>query len=194
MSDGVIDVEEAEVVTTDASTELAEVEYRETELIVPLGYTFEQWSDLGSTLARLGQGVMFWIGDWWLAGEHRWGESAAQAAPTGFSVKTLQNAAFVASAVPPHRRRDNVSFSHHSAVAALPPLAADGLLVKAADEQLPVSKLRELVREVKGTQRTPRAKPLGPDTLEKLYELIQRMTANGAVTWAEELAEVLDNR
>ena len=56
------------------------VEYGETGLTFPRELTFDEWQALGATLGRMAESVMFWLGDWWLWGEHHYGEAAAQAA------------------------------------------------------------------------------------------------------------------
>jgi hypothetical protein len=92
---------------------------------------------------------MFWLGDWWLWGERRYGESAAQAAPTGYAVGTLQEAARVADRIESPRRLGSLSWSHHQAVAALDVPEQDALLHRAAAEHLSVRDLRHEVQRAK---------------------------------------------
>jgi hypothetical protein len=88
---------------------------------------------------------MWWIGDWWLYGEHRYGEQASQAPALGLKPDTLSNAAAVASRVQMPRRRGNLTFSHHQAIAYLEPEVADALLTQAEEGQWTVQHLREVV-------------------------------------------------
>jgi hypothetical protein len=179
-------------------------EYRESELVLRGGLSFEEWAELGSSLNRIGQGVMWWLGDWWRYGEHNYGESAAQAAPTGLAVKTLQNAAWCAERIPPVRRRADVPFGHHSTVAALPPAEADALLAETAEEQLKVSELRERVREIKGDTPKPKKEPEPDKTVHfvsaefykavftDLRGLADEMITNGAAGYGLRLKEILE--
>jgi N6-adenosine-specific RNA methylase IME4 len=91
-----------------------------------------------------------WLGDWWRYGVRAYGESEAQAALTGYSLKTCKNAARVADRFSePSRRRDNLTFSHHDAVAALPEAQADELLDLAETDDLSSRELRQKVRRLR---------------------------------------------
>jgi hypothetical protein len=180
-------------------TELAE--YREAELVLPVDLSFEDWAELGVSLNRIGQGVMWWLGDWYRHGERAYGEAAAQAAPTGFAVKTLQNAAWCAERIPPSRRRVDVTFGHHSTVAALPPAEADALLEEAATEQLSVTTLRERARNIRGEE--PKSKKekdeltahlvaITEEVLSQLKQLAEEMMADGAPGWGIRLRDILE--
>ena len=191
---------------------MSEVEYRESELCLPGEMTFEEWADLGDSLNRIGKGVMWWLGDWWRYGEHHYGESAAQAAPTGLAVKTLQNAAWVAERIPPARRRGEIPFGHHASVAALPPAEADALLEEVAEESLSVTSLRERVRGITGKEPAKKKEvevleePAeeeyhhSPELTEEMYtdlfdhlrQLAEEMIADGAAGWGLRLKEILE--
>jgi hypothetical protein len=74
----------------------------------------------------------WWLGDGWAYGEARYGERKAIVEAEdweGPAYQTCREAAVVSSAFPElFRRRNNLSFSHHKEVAALPPDEADALL------------------------------------------------------------------
>lgn len=119
----------------------------ETALSLPPGIPRGEWEQIGDTLHRIEKGVQWWLGDWWRYGEREYGESAAQAAPLGVSAKTLQNAAWVAQAIEPSRRREDLSISHHAAVAGLEdPAEQDRWLDKAAGSDMSVGELRGRIR------------------------------------------------
>ena len=117
---------------------------------------YAAWARAGLLLGRLGRSHQFWIGDWLVFGEARYGERFAQAAEaTGYDAGTLLNLAHVARAVERSRRRPELSWGHHHAVAALDPAEQARLLDAAvAGEPLPaggrrpwsVARLREAVR------------------------------------------------
>jgi hypothetical protein len=87
--------------------------------------------------------VGWWIADWVLAGEARYGERFAQAvSETGLAEQTIANRLSVARGFPIFRRRGGVSFSHHAALTALPAAEQDRLLDLAEKEALSVTALR----------------------------------------------------
>jgi N6-adenosine-specific RNA methylase IME4 len=106
-----------------------------------------EWEECGRVLRRIEGAVQFWIGDWVNYGERAYGEKYTDAQHvTGLDDGTLRNLAYVAGAIEISRRRDNVSFGAHQAVAALAPERQAAILDRAAEEHLTVSKVREIVR------------------------------------------------
>jgi hypothetical protein len=64
----------------------------------------------------------FWLGDAAVYGERHYGELAAQALEAaGRSADAMQRYIRVAERVPPERRREGLSWSHHREVAPLDP-------------------------------------------------------------------------
>lgn len=113
-------------------------------LDVPKGQSFEEWRATGEKLQRTGHVLNWWIGDWWAAGSHRYGERAKTAAEGifGKEFQTLANAASVCRAFETSRRREALSFSHHAEVASLPPTDADELLTIAEADRMNRSTFR----------------------------------------------------
>lgn len=118
---------------------------------LPAGLSFEQWQEAGDALVHVESGVQWALGEWWLYGENNFGEEAAQALPLNYQLKTIQNAAWVASSIPASRRRVNLSFSHHAEVASLEPAEQDRLLDLAEKDQLSLRALRLAIRPALGT-------------------------------------------
>lgn len=115
-------------------------------LTLPEGLSFEEWDAIGKTLNRMNHSVMWWLGDWLNYGERTYGETYAQAVEaTGYQTQTLQNAAYVASAVPPSRRREGLTWSHHAEVASKEPDEQVAYLERAQDEHLSVRELRRVI-------------------------------------------------
>lgn len=84
----------------------------------PDDLSWDDWLQVGEALSLATGAIHFWIGDWILAGECRWGEKYAQAVDaTHFVIGTLQNDAWVASRVPPSLRNEKLSWTHHYLVA-----------------------------------------------------------------------------
>jgi hypothetical protein len=83
---------------------------------------YEAYEHVGRQLGVVRDMAAWALGDWLLAGELLFGEECYQAVEaTGRSKVTLLEYARVARNVPPHRRREALSFSHHQLVAARPP-------------------------------------------------------------------------
>lgn len=122
-------------------------------LSLPESLTFEQWEAIGAELANRAKKLNWWIGDWWAAGHHRYGERARLAARGlfGKEFKTLANIASVCRAFEPARRREHLSWSHHAEAAALSPNAADMLLDLAERDRLSKAQIRAAVTTIRGT-------------------------------------------
>lgn len=135
-------------------------------LIVDGAPTYEEWEGCGEVLSRADKMVHWWIGDWVNYGENRWGEKYAQALDeTKFDYQTLRDDAWVARQFDLSRRRDNLSFSHHREVAALPITKQDELLAKAAPvegESRPRLTRNELRQEVKRAKQDDYKAPALP--------------------------------
>jgi hypothetical protein len=113
-------------------------------LAIPKKQTFDQWVEMGRELADGQKVINWWVGDWWAAGTHRYGERAKVAAEGifGREFQTIANVASVCRSFETSRRREALTFSHHAEVAALPPKEADGLLDRAEHEGLSRRDLR----------------------------------------------------
>ena len=129
---------------------------------LPNNMTVEEWKAAGQTLGRIERAVMWWIGDWWAYGEHRYGDrKAIVEAPdwSGPKFQTCANAANVCRAFETSRRREVLTFTHHAEVAALPQLEADKLLTAAEPKtgdkfpRLSVSELRGEIKRVRRLER-----------------------------------------
>lgn len=140
-----VHAETGEVVQVDSPSLIAKYT-TPTGLDLPDGIDFEEWSAVGEVLRHMERSVMWWLGDWWRYGERSYGEAASQAAPTGYAVSTVQSAAWVADRIEPFRRRKDLTFGHHDAVAKLDPAESDALLDKAGSDGWSVRDLRQEVK------------------------------------------------
>lgn len=103
------------------------------------------WRAIGEWLGRAERGVMWWVGDWWAFGEHRYGNRKAIVTAPGWqgpSYQTCMNAAGVSKRFESSRRREVLGWTHHAEVAALPPAHAEALLDRAEEEGLSTRELR----------------------------------------------------
>lgn len=142
------------------------VDVSHTALTIPEGMTLSDWRAVGEQLGRAERSVMWWIGDWWAYGEHRYGERAAIVqAPdwTGPSYDTCRRAAVVAREFQTCRRLHNLSWSHHAEVAALPREQAEAMLERAASEGLSTRALRAEVGKLRNAAAIGAA-PASADT------------------------------
>lgn len=134
--------------------------------------------------------AMFMLGDALAFGEAKYGEDHAQAIDLTrehmrLSEKTLTNLIWVSKNVAPSLRRvDTLTLAHHSEVAKLSPDEQKELLTKCADENLPVSDLKKIVKErhpktSKGKERAPSPKKV----------IIDLESEEGLAHAAEKIAE-----
>ncbi len=137
---------------TRAALSLPAGDISATGLQLPEGLTATDWRAIGEQLGRAERSVMWWIGDWWAYGEHRYGDRAAIVqAPdwTGPNYGVCRRAAVVARRFPPDKRVVNTTFGHHHEVAALPHDKAEALLERAASEGLSTRVLRAEVGKIR---------------------------------------------
>jgi hypothetical protein len=105
------------------------------------------WVEAGRKLGALGRGGQWWVGDWLVYGTFRWGQKYAEAARvTGYDSGSLRNMAWMASQFPPGRRRIELTWCHHAAVAGLSMAEQDRWLDLVSTQRLTVADLRLALR------------------------------------------------
>lgn len=88
-----------------------------TALTLPDTLTRDEWLALAGPVFHAARASMWWVGDWIIEGEHRFGETYVPAAAvTGLARQTLKNAASVCRQLAPSRRRDDLTFQHHAEI------------------------------------------------------------------------------
>jgi hypothetical protein len=101
-------------------------------LVLFNGMSFDVWRRVGHHVLQAAESVSWWVGDWLVFGQHTYGDRYQQAiAQTSLDYQTLRNYAWVARKFPLSRRRDSLSFGHHSEVAALTEQEQDTWLARA---------------------------------------------------------------
>lgn len=121
--------------------------YGATELGLPDDLGVDEWVDLLRSLGAIARGHQWWVGDALVFGEEHFGDEQAfaHADELGLEPHTQTNYRWVASAVAPSRRRDDLSWSHHAEVARLEPRQQRSALAWAAKNGAGVRELREYV-------------------------------------------------
>jgi hypothetical protein len=105
------------------------------------------WASAGRRIGVVGRCVQWLLGDWIVYGNERFGERYSRASKiTGYDPQTLMNMVYVASRYSISRRREDLSWSHHEALAALEPDEQDSWLDQAAAHRWSVSDLRAMLR------------------------------------------------
>lgn len=152
----------------DIRIDRIEVGEKALALNLPKDQTFDEWQELGRNLASANKTLNWWIGDWWAAGSHRYGERARIAAEGifGREFQTLRNFASVCRSFETSRRRDTLSFSHHAEVAALDPTKADELLEKAEHDNWSVRDIRAEVAAIRNVTGSHQREPESPEEIE----------------------------
>ncbi len=114
-----------------------------------------EWSAVGRRFGEIGRCSQWWLGDWILYGNARFGERYSRAVKlTGYDAQSLMNMVHVASRFDVYRRRENLSWSHHASLASLDLDRQERWLSRAEAERLSVADLRV---ELRGERRAREA-------------------------------------
>src|SRR6266516_4910703 len=129
--------------------------------------TGAEWAECLDHLMHVEENVHFWIGDLLLYGESRWGEMSVQQMieATGYDDKTFGVFKWVAAQVDISRRRVNLTFSHHQAVAGLPMEQQALILTRAEGEGWTTKTVRHEVNCLACESE----RPAGPPILSGLH-------------------------
>jgi hypothetical protein len=147
----------------------------DTSLTLDTGLSITEWAAALELIGTFHRGSPWWIGDALCYGEDRFGEKYAQyVEETGLSVKTLLERARISRSIPPERRREDLSLSHHAAVAGLLPAQQMHLLALAASQGWDTATLRAEARRL-----DTRPKPL--NHRPSLGELGDALAADAAL-------------
>jgi hypothetical protein len=117
---------------------------------------YSQFEALCTLLGRMHEAVRFAIGDAIILGEKLYGEKAYQAFESlNISEKGRWEYMRVSLRVPRSSRRAGLSWSHHRAVASLPPPEQKKWLKAAHDQGLSHASLRDALRPVAAESEPP---------------------------------------
>jgi hypothetical protein len=123
-----------------------------------------EWSAIGRHLGRMVRASQWWLGDWIRYGNAKFGERYTRAVNlTGYDVQSLMIMVHVAARFEIFRRRNDVSWSHHAALASLEPGEQDRWLEECHKHKLSVADLRVALRgHGAGPRRTATARTSPP--------------------------------
>jgi hypothetical protein len=118
-----------------------------TSLTLPKVLTKDQWVAIGTTLGKSDSSLRWWIADWWVYGDHRYGDRKALAATGvfGLTFETLMVYGTVARNVKTLNRFEVLSFTHHIQVATLKPARQKRYLTQAVANGWTASKLKRQI-------------------------------------------------
>lgn len=138
---------------TLATSEMLPGILREDGYELPDDLSFERWASILTALQQIDRSVKWWLGDALVYGEQHFPKQHSQLYPdraddpNGIKQTTMKQAAWVSSKFPPVTRVTELSWTHHRAVAELPPDDAHDLLDAALHERLSTRELDERVKE-----------------------------------------------
>lgn len=144
-------------------------------LEIPRNQTFEQWVEMGRSLAEGQRVVNWWIGDWWNAGKRKYGEARAAAEAMrvfGKEYDQVRDCGYVAARFKPAERSASLTFDHHRRAAPL--VIAEAV----KDEQTGEREVR-IVDNKEAIRILRRAEQDGLSTREVRVEVVKRQTALG---------------
>jgi hypothetical protein len=135
-----------------------------TSLTLPKGPTKHQWVAIGATLGKSDSSLRWWIADWWVYGDHRYGDRKALVATAAFGLafETLMDYGTVARRVKTSNRFEALCFTHHIQVAPLRPAKQKRFLTRALENGWSVSQLKQQIATDGGNNRDP-----GPQSNEE---------------------------
>jgi hypothetical protein len=117
---------------------------------------FEAWRALGMRIAVHSSASAWWLGDWLIYGQAKYGRRYKDAiAATGLDYQTLRNYAVVARRFDMSRRRDTLTFHHHAELCALPNDEQDAWLDLAGAHGWSRNELRRRLRPARAIASGP---------------------------------------
>jgi N6-adenosine-specific RNA methylase IME4 len=108
---------------------------------------FDAWLEKITSYSQVTASAAWWIGDLLVYGEERFAEQVGQVInDLGLSQSTVANYVWCARAVSPERRREDLSWEHHRAVAKLDGADQEKWLNRAAKEKMSAATLKTAVK------------------------------------------------
>ena len=124
--------------------------FSDTSLEIDPAVSGKEYLNIWDGLKKISKAQPWWIGDAYLFGELNEGfrfDTVFSHFRLEYKKRTLRNIFYVCSKIPPSRRRDNLTFGHHQAVAPLEPNEQDYYLDWAQSGGYSVKALRQLIKE-----------------------------------------------
>jgi N6-adenosine-specific RNA methylase IME4 len=135
---------------------------------LPDDLTRDDVINLGRALGTISRSVGWWLGDWYVQAEARFGgmKDICEAADVNYA--TARNYAVCCRSFPTSSRRDTVSFKHHLVLAGEPEDVQTTLLAEAIKQGLSAAQLHTRIKQLR---RTAREQELGDATRQAAAEL-----------------------
>lgn len=168
----------------------------DTEAVLPAVMTFEEWETGFKGLQYMGKRAKFWLGDYIIAGEEKFGEMYAQALDhTSYSLKTLQNIVYTCKNVDPTIRSVEgcLEFGHNTEVAKLDPDEQIDFLRRALEEEWTVGELREAIKVYKAGPEEQQQESYKPDHkrgMQDIADIVNKQKFN-AVPKKEDIQKMI---
>ncbi len=119
-------------------------------LVLPNDLAFHEWELIGKDLQVAHRAILFWLGDWLAYGEHKYGEMYTQAIEVStYSLETLKKCKAIAERIPRGNRIPELGWSHHMAVAYLPPTERVERLQQAAENNWSRRELQDAIKRTR---------------------------------------------
>lgn len=130
------------------------------------------WQELGKYLFFVEAAIQWLIGDWLVYGQDvAWGDATLLAEQFERNPHTFHNYMSVCRTVDISRRRDDLSFGHHEAVAKLSPDEQVQALAHAAKTGMGVADFRRWLRGEPDRPSLPSASPAVDKSLKFIYRV-----------------------
>lgn len=139
-----------------ADYDLPAARFSPTALRISEGISEKDWMEIGRGLSRICMSTFWWIGDFLIYGKDHFGvkiayDLAQQA--TAFSRSVLYNCTQVSRRFPPERRREALTFYHHSILKKFLPEVADKVLDEGVIYGYTARQCRDMALELIGEKR-----------------------------------------
>ena len=158
----IIDAETGEVIS-DIMVRPDPIRLHKTGLEVVGELSYEDWYAFGQNLQRVEGAINWWLGDWGNYGDDAFGEASSHAVhELDLNYETFKDTLWVASKVPPARRRAGLTWSHHREIAALEPDQQDYWLGCAETEGMSRAELRREIQAAKALEARSVGAPTTP--------------------------------
>lgn len=118
--------------------------------VLPNNMSGDQWEEAGYKLSAIERASPWVYGDWWVCGEHKYGDRLAIVRSKGWkgpSFAACANYGTVARVFEYSSRDEHLSATHYRAVASLPPADAQELLGLAAARRWSSKTMEERAKE-----------------------------------------------
>ncbi len=110
--------------------------------------TEDEWLAAGKAILQTTRNQLWWLGDWWVFGSHAYGQrsKSLRDAELCRHYQTFANAGRISRKFETYRRREDLTWYHHSVVAALGVDDQEFFLNLASREELSAAAIRDAIK------------------------------------------------